>query len=141
AAELRLDGVERRLDVGRRRDVALDTEEALRWRRRVVGDRHSIGERGEALGARQPDATRSTRDEHDASGVRHVAHWRCSFAFDDQRMTALAAVIPVPKPTKSTRSPSLTRPSSSAAASANGTDADDVFPVWSSTMAVRSRPI
>ena len=55
-----------------------------------------------------------------------------------QRSTALAAVMPAPKPTSRTRSPSLMRPSSSASTSASGIDADEVLPVVCSTVAVRS---
>src|SRR5206468_9380601 len=45
------------------------------------------------------------------------------------RQTALAHVMPAPKPESSTRSPSLTRPASTASTSAIGIDAELVLPV------------
>ena len=55
------------------------------------------------------------------------------------RTTALAQVIPAPKPENKTRSPSLRRPVSAASASAIPQDAVEVLPVWSRQIAQRAR--
>ena len=84
-------------------------------------------------GAGQADAAGPAGDEDDVRLTRLVG-----VAPPPQRSTALAAVMPAPKPTSSTRSPSSTRPASSASARASGIEADDVLPVWCSTVAARS---
>ena len=84
-----------------------------------------VAERDRMPGARQldhdraADAARPAGDERDPfGGHAPVPH----------RISALAHVIPAPKPEHSTRSPSRTRPSSTASNSASGIDADDVLP-------------
>ena len=85
---------------------------------------------------RTPPVTSTIRPPGAPSSVMRVLRRGVLTAFGDQRMMALAAVMPAPKPTNRTRSPSVTRPASNASASARGTDPDDVLPVRSSTMAV-----
>ena len=84
---------------------------------------------GEPARAGETDSPRSSGDENDPPVSVRRGHASCSRASVDQRTTALAAVIPAPNPTKRTRSPSDTLPSSSASASASGIEADDVLPV------------
>src|SRR6478735_5200148 len=136
-AEVLLDPGERVVHLIARRHVALHGEEALGGRRGVVGDGDAVSARGEPLCAGETDPLRAPGDEHDPPARRAVGA-DVGHRPPPQRRIALAAVIPAPKPTNSTRSPSLTRPDSRASARASGIDADDVFPVRCSTVAAFS---
>src|SRR5262249_7011970 len=116
------------VDLGRRRHITLHRQQALGRRCAPIGDRHLVAGGGEALRDGQADPAPATGDEYRA------AH----SAVPPQRSTALAAVMPAPKPTKRTRSPSSIRPASRASASASGMDADDVFPVRWMVLTARS---
>ena len=76
----------------------------------------------ECDGDRATDAPRRAGDEGDAFDLGSLAHDA------PQRRSALPQVRPAPTPEHNTRSPSRTRPSSTASNSASGIDADDVLP-------------
>ena len=91
------------------------------FRARAVADRDGMPGGSQSSCGRRADATRSTGHEGHTSRrlLRgHVPH----------RRYKLAHAMPAPIPAMSTRLPSMRRPSSSASASAIGTEAADVFP-------------
>ena len=91
----------------------LTREEPVRWGSGVVRDGDPVAAaRRTVARVASPMPREPAGDEHDPrpASVRRSRARRsrcCSLAFDDQRMIALAAVIPAPKPTNRTRSPSL----------------------------------
>ncbi len=83
-----------------------------------VAERDTVAGFGERDRAGAADPARPSGDERGPSVGHGFPH----------RRSALAQVIPAPNPDMSTRSPSCSRPSSAASASASGIDAADVLP-------------
>src|SRR5262249_29255711 len=84
----------------------------------AVAERHRVPLARERDARCRADSLRTTGHERGARVAHRSAH----------RINALAQVIPAPKPHINTRSPGLTRPSSTASNNASGIDADEVFP-------------